>query len=577
VISIVVKSSLIVVVTFLAVLLLRRQSAATRHMVLTAGLICALTFPLFAAVLPEWHPVAISDYSYGINSLQIVPESSVKSSARSIVAPEAHVLPSLDTTAFWVWLTGSVIAVLVHLIRVASVEWMVRGSQPLTSGRLIAAAATSASALNLRRPVRLLQNQRAVLGTWGVVRPQLLLPHNIHQCSDERLSIVLIHELAHVKRLDWLVQMLAESARVIYWFNPLFWLLCRRLRGESEQACDDVVLDLGTDGKTYAAHLLDIARARKNSERAWTPILAMAQSPNLERRFLAMLNPSLNHSRTTRTSVLIAFAMAICVTLPVAAMHGRAQAPVRVSSSPVAASATVEAPKSSVPIARGVQPKKSPAARPAPVQGEFGSLSGTVYDPTGAVVSGARVKVTNDQTKEIQETETGPVGAFDFPHLQAGEYNFEALLPGFIAFRNRIVIRPDQTLRQNVNLLLGNIIQRITVTASGQPNTATLLPAGTPRRIRVGGNVQAAKLITQVRPVYPPSAQNTGVEGTVVLEGIISTDGTFQSLRVLSSIDRDLTAAALDAVRQWRYGPTLLNGEAVEVLTTINVDFKLTQ
>ena len=289
-----------------------------------------------------------------------------------------------------------------------------------------------------------------------------------------------------------------------------------------------------------------------------------------------MLNPSLNHSRTARKSVLITLVIALCLTVPLAAIHARAQAPVRVSSSPVVAATTVEAPKSTTPIARSAQPKRSPAARPVAVQ-EFGSLSGTVYDPTGAVVSSARVKVTNDQTKEIQEVETGPVGQFEFSRLQAGKYTFEALLPGFIAFRNGIVIQADQKLSQNVSLLLGSIIQRVTVTASGPPKPATLLPAGTPRRIRVGGNVQAAKLITQVRPVYPPTAQITGVEGTVVLEGIISTDGTYQSLRVLSSIDRDLTAAALEAVKQWRYAPTLLNGEPVEVLTTINVDFKLTQ
>jgi beta-lactamase regulating signal transducer with metallopeptidase domain len=63
------------------------------------------------------------------------------------------------------------------------------------------------------------------------------------------------HEVAHIERCDWLVQVLAEAARTVYWFNPLFWLLCRRLRAESEHACDDVVLNAGINANDYAAAL----------------------------------------------------------------------------------------------------------------------------------------------------------------------------------------------------------------------------------------------------------------------------------------------------------------------------------
>jgi protein TonB len=94
--------------------------------------------------------------------------------------------------------------------------------------------------------------------------------------------------------------------------------------------------------------------------------------------------------------------------------------------------------------------------------------------------------------------------------------------------------------------------------------------------IRVGGNVQAARIVNRVQPIYPPLARQTRISGTVRLHAIISKDGTIQQLEVISGHPL-LQQAALDAVRQWRYQPTLLNGEPVEVDTTIDVIFSLNQ
>jgi protein TonB len=96
------------------------------------------------------------------------------------------------------------------------------------------------------------------------------------------------------------------------------------------------------------------------------------------------------------------------------------------------------------------------------------------------------------------------------------------------------------------------------------------------KRIRVGGNVQQAKLVNQVMPVYPPLAKSARIQGTVRLEAIISKDGAIQNLRVITGHPL-LIQSAMDAVRQWRYQPTLLNGEPVEVVTTIDVVFTLAQ
>jgi len=101
-------------------------------------------------------------------------------------------------------------------------------------------------------------------------------------------------------------------------------------------------------------------------------------------------------------------------------------------------------------------------------------------------------------------------------------------------------------------------------------------PKPTVTRITRGGNVQAAMLINRVTPMYPPLARQTRISGTVRLHALIAKDGTVQQLEVISGHPL-LVQAALDAVKQWRYRPTLLNGEPVEVDTTIDVIFTLNQ
>lgn len=100
-------------------------------------------------------------------------------------------------------------------------------------------------------------------------------------------------------------------------------------------------------------------------------------------------------------------------------------------------------------------------------------------------------------------------------------------------------------------------------------------PAPAPTRsVRVSGSVEAALLVHRVDPVYPPIAQKMRISGTVELAGVIGTDGRIRELRVTSG-HPFLAQAALDAVRQWVYQPTLLSGAPVEVITTISVVFRL--
>jgi protein TonB len=96
----------------------------------------------------------------------------------------------------------------------------------------------------------------------------------------------------------------------------------------------------------------------------------------------------------------------------------------------------------------------------------------------------------------------------------------------------------------------------------------------TPQRIRVGGNVIQANLIKRVAVVYPPLAKQARIQGVVHLTAVISKDGTIQNLQVISGHPL-LVPAAMEAVKQWVYKPTLLNNEPVEVITQVDVNFTL--
>jgi TonB family protein len=147
---------------------------------------------------------------------------------------------------------------------------------------------------------------------------------------------------------------------------------------------------------------------------------------------------------------------------------------------------------------------------------------------------------------------------------------------GFAAARiNNLDLVSGGTLQADTRLAVGGLNERVQVVAQGSPSPE-VRTASTGGPIRVGGNVQAARLLLNVRPIYPADLQAQGVEGTVLLSALISKDGTPSSIKPQNTaVNAEFVAAAEDAVKQWRYQPTLLNGEPIDVLTTITVDFKL--
>jgi TonB family protein len=373
--------------------------------------------------------------------------------------------------------------------------------------------------------------------TWGLIRPCVLLPAGAMEWSDERRRVVLCHELAHIARHDWAVQMCAEVTRGFYWFHPLAWFAAASLRAEGERACDDSVLNGGVDASTYANQLLELARTFRNAHHGWSAALAIARPSNLERRFIAMLNPNLNRGGISRRTRLLLKLVALCLILPLAAIR-------------------------------------------LPGQNLSGKFTGTVSDPSGGAVPNATIVMTNHKANTVDMTTSDAEGNFAFKALSAGEYEMKVLKPGFAVYRvPQVVLEPGRDLTMAAKLDIGGINETVDVRAEGSAKAAESAEAEAKSktiRIRIGGSVAAAKVITKVQPVYPQSAKAAGAQGSVLLHAVVGKDGTPHSLQVLNSqINPDLARAAVEAVSQWRYQPTLLNGEPVEIDTTVTVNFKL--
>jgi TonB family protein len=195
-------------------------------------------------------------------------------------------------------------------------------------------------------------------------------------------------------------------------------------------------------------------------------------------------------------------------------------------------------------------------------------------------MSGARVPnaliTASGSTGNRELTRADLAGEWTLAGIPAGNYTVEVEAPGFARASDSIALAVGQKATLPQSLSVGKTRETINVIAQGQARHTADQNTGSPQRIKVGGNVQAANLIRQVKPAYPPSAKAQGIEGTVLLGAVISKEGDLLSLTVLNKLaDPDLAAAALDAVKQWHYRPTLLNGEPVEVVTTITVNFQL--
>ena len=171
---------------------------------------------------------------------------------------------------------------------------------------------------------------------------------------------------------------------------------------------------------------------------------------------------------------------------------------------------------------------------------------------------------------------TDKAGRFQFPSIAPGKYVLSAELPGFRALKQEFELRSARDWDRAITLQVGTLSESISVRSTRITAPATATRPELPKPVRVGGNIRVPRKLQDVRPVYPDSMRAAGREGTVSLDAIIAEDGSVSSVRVLSGdVHPDFAVAAVDAVRQWKFSPTLLNGRPVEVVMTVKVGFSL--
>lgn len=568
--DLIVKPSIVLVLALAAMPLLRQRSAALRHAVLAAALLCAAGVPFAGPLVPAWHVplasvllreplktpgsavattesvVVSTDIARGVGGPRSITQRDYLSAAAARSAVPARLLA-------WIWLIGVIPGLALLLAGVRRLVRLAATARRIEAGPWFTSAAAIGHEYGFTRAVTLLEAQGSnLLITWGIVRPTVLLPAAARDWPADRVAVVLAHELAHIRRGDWVVLLMAELLRAVYWFNPLFWIAAALTRHESELACDDRVLNRGVPGTEYATHLVGIARALRQ-EGPWLPAPAIARTSSLEGRVKAMLDARLNRRPLTRATGILTVAALLSITVAVAGFAG--------------------------------------------AQTAFASLSGSIVDPQNAALPGVTLVLTNLQNESKYEVKSNNIGHYQFVGLPPGEYAASVKLPGFASVQFPVTMA-GQDVKRDLMLQIGLLEETITVSgnppAPVDPEKARIAEERraefTAKRaekgcsvfssqsgIPIGGNIRPPVKLKDVRPTYPAHLKQAGIGGLVVLDANIGTDGSVTRVDVVSSPHPDLSSSAADAVRQWLFDSTLLNCEPVDVRMKVSVTFAQAQ
>src|SRR5262245_54125770 len=327
-----VKATVVLLAALGVTRVMERGSAVSRHLVWFVSLGALLLIPLLASWSPIRLAILPSDAaapSVGAPSSNgpatvIATPPGVPTVAPAISGPASpSTTPRMETAAktvreivspstpwygilsdpkllFGIWATVAVLFASWLAFGAMSVSRIIRRSRPLESQDWMNPLWEVADRLELDRAPRLVRSDDAKMPfACGLLRPTIVLPAESDSWTLDRRRAVLLHELAHVRRRDLVGHTVGRFACALYWFHPLVWTAAKRLRSESERACDDLALNCGARASDYAEHLLDIVTGVRHHA---TPAvaLAMARRKEFEGRMLAILDPELRRSAPSR-------------------------------------------------------------------------------------------------------------------------------------------------------------------------------------------------------------------------------------------------------------------------------------
>jgi TonB family protein len=543
--SLLIRSGLILVGAEILRRFPRNLGPADRHRILFAAFGLLLIWPLFSVVIPEIH-------------VPLWPHLSLRD---TVTIHQTKLILTRDapprSTFNWpllIWMAGVLLTLAPAMFGYLNVLRMARQAIPLTDDSWNELSNALCMQLGLRNKPELLMLPGPVMPlTFGLRRPRILLPLDCLDWTSLRRRTVLLHELAHVQRHDIFAQLFANIMTALWWFQPLCWTTRWTLRRESERACDAQVLASGVRSSDYATELLGIARDFSFSRRTPLAAITMVRRCDLETRLHAILAPTPNR-RAARLSFSVISVLTL-LTLTVSAVSVTPEE----QTDPTGGSLMKRTLLSGLLAAAGVS---------------AATIGGSLFDSGGAAIPNAKVSLYDPDTGASQEAKTTTDGKFTFANLPAGEYILRIEKPGFASLFREFNVQPDSKVERGLVLKLGPTQEQGNLQAAEGERSAYPQPSN-PQQLRIGGEAEEAKLIHKVQPVYPRAAKAAGVQGKVLLDTVISADGVPQEIRVISSPSDDLTRSALDAVRQWRYSPTLLNGQPVEVVTEVVVNYTL--
>lgn len=514
---------------WLALSLMRPRRPALEHGVWTAVLCGMLLLPVLdlSGRLPEISSSVIVETTLSVPVMPAWPEAAV--------SPLTTAIGSSDN---WRGLAGLLSLMVTSILLLRSMTAWRRVLQLMARADAIAEPASqellqsSLQAAKLGHAPKLVSSPE--VGTpvvFGFIRPVIILPATWPAWGKEKLHAVLLHELAHIARRDGWILAAAALNEAVFWFHPLARRINRRLRALAETACDDHVILVTRDPEGYAETLLEIAAEGKEEGALPATTPAMAHSPRISRRIERILRKPGFHSGMLR---------------------GAARR--RLTAAGLTAAVLLSLVSPTLGQSSGI------------------TLSGSVQDASRARIPEAIVLIVDSAGGNTEATTTSADGSYRIHGLApAPAYRIEVHARGFATYEQQVDLTVDKHL--DITLEVSPIEEMIVVSGSRPTVEAGTF---TMSRHRVGGNVEKAKLIHHVPPVYDKDVQREGVEGTVLLEAVISKQGEPMGLKPTNTlVDRRLVTAAMQAVRQWRYKPMLLNGQPIEAATTIRVAFQL--
>jgi beta-lactamase regulating signal transducer with metallopeptidase domain/tetratricopeptide (TPR) repeat protein len=354
------KATVLLFLTGAALAALRRASASARQLVATLGLAGVLLLPAVTLVAPRWEiplvpnpvplPAATSPAhtpekwaptadpnaafirdekiaaSEPVAPVEETPEAWSAPPPIAAASPEPRRAPISRTTVMLsilaAWAVGTAFSLARLALGAARVRRVCRVASPDSGPEWTTLVAEVSAKLGFSMPVRLLFSEDlAVPVTTGMSRPIVLLPEAARRWNVERRRVVLLHELAHVKRGDWIALVIGQVAAAVYWFHPLAWSVRIQMRRDCERACDDLVLASGTRASVYAAHLLSIIRSLRLSRQRALPAVAMARRSYWDGRMRAILDPDVQRRVVSPNQARLAGGLLVAAVVVLAAFE----------------------------------------------------------------------------------------------------------------------------------------------------------------------------------------------------------------------------------------------------------------